>query len=162
MPARLLRLVVAAVVTMGLVACEPAPPVRMMVAGAPSAPDAGPGERLPTATAAGTLFANVCLATAPSFVAAPLALFTEPFTQNSTTGTYYHNSLNLSFKLIDNGGSLRCSLVFAAAGDPETVYATFVAAADAQVPQSNALIVFEVRERFADGSYFHVVAAPKP
>lgn len=162
MLARILRLLAAGVLSLGMVACEPVPPVRMMVAGAPSAPDADPGEQLPTAAAAGTLFANVCLATAPSFVAAPLALLTEPFTQNSTTGTYYHDNLNLSFKLIDEGGRLRCSLVFAAAGDPDAVYTAFVAAAEARSPQANALVVFEVRERFADASYFHVVATPKP
>jgi hypothetical protein len=158
----LFNLLCAGLALIGLMGCDPVtPPVRMVVEGAATAPDAGPGQTLTTASAAGKLFAEVCLATAPSFVAAPLALSVQPFTQNSTTGTYYHNSLNLSFKLLDRDSGLACSLVFAAAGEPDQTYAAFVESAEARFPQANAIVQFEVSERFADASYYHVVATPK-
>ena len=74
----------------------------------PSDPNAGPGATPASPAQAGALFSQVCIANLPRFAGAPATLAALPFTQRTSTGTYYHNSLNLSFSLSYGD----CSLVF--------------------------------------------------
>jgi hypothetical protein len=57
----------------------------------------------------------VCINSAPSFSQAEQQLRTMLFEQNSATGTWYHQSLNLSI----NVNADRCSMVFASNEKPE-------------------------------------------
>ncbi len=72
-------------------------------------PDAGPGQRLLSPYDAGVIFADTCLIRGPNFEDAEEGVRVHNVTQNSETGTYYHNAANLSVK-VANG---QCSLVFA-------------------------------------------------
>ena len=72
---------------------------------------AGPGQGVPDPQRAGFLFAEACILTAPGFENVPTVLADHPFTQNAETGTYYHDTLNLSVKRLPEG----CSLVFGTA-----------------------------------------------
>ena len=58
---------------------------------------------------AGVIFADVCLTRGSAFQNAREGLQGFPFTQNAATGTFYHNTRNLSVKVTDK----TCSLVFA-------------------------------------------------
>ena len=75
-----------------------------------SKPNAGPGTQFTTPVEAGRIFAKACVLTEPTFKGAEKALLTYPITHSSTTGTYYHNSDNLSVKVHQG----TCSLVFGA------------------------------------------------
>lgn len=77
-------------------------------ASVPISTNASPGEGLIPPSFAGNFFTEICLVTAPSFEGVPNAIAGEPFTQNSNTGTYYHNFSDLSIKVHEQG----CSLVF--------------------------------------------------
>ena len=74
----------------------------------PISANASPGQDLMPPSFAGNFFTEICLVTAPSFEGVPNAIAGEPFTQNSKTGTYYHNFADLSIKVHEQG----CSLVF--------------------------------------------------
>ncbi|MBC6407837.1 MAG: hypothetical protein GDA40_06810 [Rhodobacteraceae bacterium] len=54
------------------------------------------------------LFFRACVETAPTFKDAKKVISTEPFRQNSTSGTYCHDVYNLSVKVVPG----RCSLLF--------------------------------------------------
>jgi hypothetical protein len=84
----------------------------------PVSSNAGPGPQDATPAEAATLFRQVCVETVPSHAKARAAIATLPFVQRRSTGTYYHRSLNLSFKLITDAGTPICSLVFGATSDP--------------------------------------------
>ena len=71
---------------------------------------AGPGAELVPASQATKLFTQVCARTEPSFSAAPARLG-GAYAQNVSTGTYFHQQLNLSFKINANGQN-GCSMVF--------------------------------------------------
>jgi len=77
-------------------------------------PSVGPGPSPATPKQAGVLFAQICIATLPNFEGAAAKLSAPPFKQNSTTGTYYHQQINLSFKLMKEDGKPVCSLVYGA------------------------------------------------
>ena len=81
----------------------------------------GPGATAAPVMTASALFRQVCIDTAPRLDAARTALSKLPFTQNPTTGTYYHNMLDLSIKVRREGGRGVCSIVFASTEPPERV-----------------------------------------
>ena len=64
------------------------------------------------------LFSQVCLDTAPDFANAPIVLDALPVQRNFDTGTYFHETLNLSFKLISRDDVEICSMVMASDDDP--------------------------------------------
>lgn len=68
----------------------------------------GPGPSVADGISASGIFGQVCGTTAPGFGAAPAQLTKMPFRQHPTTGTYYHQNLDLSVKLMPK----RCSMVF--------------------------------------------------
>jgi len=74
----------------------------------PESADARPGQNLVSPSAAGSLFAEVCLRTAPSFQTALQVISDAPYVKNSETDVYYHKFDNLSFKV----GEYGCSMVF--------------------------------------------------
>ena len=78
------------------------------ISGIPQSATASPGKNLISAEAAGRLFAETCLATAPNFKHVAQEISGKPFVQHSESKTYYHTSDNLSVKVSGYG----CSLVF--------------------------------------------------
>jgi len=64
-----------------------------------------------------SILQRVCIDTAPSFKKAPAVMAKMPFRQHPVTGTYYHQNLDLSIKLM----SKRCSMVFTSKDDPMEV-----------------------------------------
>jgi hypothetical protein len=123
-------------------ACEaPAPssvemmePTTRAVAALPSNPLAGPGTQIVPPATAGRYFAEACLLTKPGFAGAGAALTDDPFTQNSSTKTYYHNTGNLSIKAVPGS----CSLVMAINQSPEAALAAFSAAVNATAPDDDS------------------------
>ncbi|MGB5557049.1 MAG: hypothetical protein WBN04_03450 [Paracoccaceae bacterium] len=87
--------------------CASTEGTRTAAASAPGS-EVGPGPAAVDAVSASKLFNDVCGKTAPSFRKAPAVMAELPFRQNTATGTYYHQSLDLSFKLLPK----RCSMVF--------------------------------------------------
>lgn len=59
------------------------------------------------------VFGDVCAKNGPSFKGSRAALAKLPFAQNSDTGTYYHQAVNLSIKLQKRGAKPICSVVYA-------------------------------------------------
>lgn len=78
------------------------------MAAPPESPTAVPGNTPVDPAVAAQLFAETCLATLPDHAGVPAVLAARPFTRNAATGTYYHDTLNLSFA--QRGSS--CSMVF--------------------------------------------------
>jgi hypothetical protein len=74
----------------------------------------GPGDASVDGMSAGMIFNQVCSDTAPGFKKAPAIMAKMPFRQNPTTGTYYHQKLDLSIKLMPK----RCSMVFSSKEKP--------------------------------------------
>ena len=103
------------IAALGLAACVPggatAPSGQAATSG-----DSGvnPGAEMADGISAMLIFTRVCLDTQPHFKKAPAVLADLPFRQRPETGTYYHQNLDLSVKLV--GG--RCSMVFTSADDP--------------------------------------------
>lgn len=97
----------AVVAMLAVGACTPtvdSPAVNGAVATGP----VGPGSEQADGLSAMALFSDVCIKTSPSFRGAPAALKKLPFRQHPDTGTYYHQNLDLSIKLMPK----RCSMVF--------------------------------------------------
>ena len=69
-----------------------------------------------------SLFDRVCAKTAPRFSGAPKALASLPVRQHPDTGTFYHQNLNLSFKVTVGRG---CSMVFVSKERPGTLALAF-------------------------------------
>ncbi len=120
-----------AVATLALLAACTTPPAN---------PNAGPGATLASPQEAGTLFAQVCVANLPQFRSAPATLARLPFTQNSTTSTYYHNTLNLSVNLAQGD----CSMVFFS--NDSTPAEEFVTGAEQTGIQGSGDATFTVRQ----------------
>tara|TARA_R110002124_G_scaffold1332_2_gene7648 strand:- start:596 stop:1048 length:453 start_codon:yes stop_codon:yes gene_type:complete len=72
----------------------------------------GPGKaNLPTGTAV-SLFRQVCGATAPSFAAAAQQMRASGQFSEAPIDVFYHRSLNAQFRIYDNPGNWRCTMVF--------------------------------------------------
>jgi len=79
----------------------------------PMSASAGPGtQAVPAGNAAG-LFRQVCAANRGNLRGAPSTLARLPFTRNTREDIYYHNQLDLSFKLSPATGGTICSMVWA-------------------------------------------------
>lgn len=74
------------------------------------------------------MFGQICADTYPDFDKARQALAAMPFKQNPNTGTYYHQNVDMSVKLIDNGADHICSMVFGSKDDPDGLAIIFAAA----------------------------------
>ncbi|MBW6418993.1 hypothetical protein [Celeribacter sp. PS-C1] len=98
-------------------------------------------------TGAVTLFQSVCLDGAASPAKAKAAIDGLPMRQHPETGTYYHNSLNLSFKLIQDDGVSTCSMVFASRDPAGQLAIAFSAAA-----QSDSSIKVDVASGYAEAN----------
>ena len=88
--------------TVLLASCDTAP-----VSGVEVTSGVGPGTETASVDEVVTLFDDVCLKAEVDADQATDALRLRPFTQRPETGTWYHNSYDLSFKV----GSNACSIV---------------------------------------------------
>ena len=113
---------------LGLAACTQ-PPVS---------DDAIPGAEPANPATAGALFANGCLRALPDFAGTPAALASEPVTQRRASGVYYHNTQNLSLKLVRTTAGTQCSVVFGTPLSEAQAVAAFGAAARAAAPTTTA------------------------
>ena len=100
----------------------------------PVSDTAGPQLAPASPATAGKLFAKGCLQQLPAFSGTPAALATEPVTQRRDTGTFYHNSENLSIKVVEVEGARFCSVVFGTTGSTSAVINAFGTAASAAAP----------------------------
>lgn len=81
---------------------------------APGGPDVIAGSVRPAPGVAAGLFQAVCVDNQLDLSAAPATLAGLPFTRNTVEDIYYHDSLNLSFKITPRGdASAICSMVWA-------------------------------------------------
>lgn len=98
----------------------------MLGAGAASAQS--PIGDLTTEAEAQEIFAQVCVATYPTFAEATAKAFERGMQTPSRTeaGLYYHDRLNLSFKVLVLDGAPICSLVFGMAPGDATSPARFL------------------------------------
>ncbi len=76
------------------------------------------GETPAPVAVASVLFTKVCVETLPSFANAQKHLKAPEFEQNPSTGIYYHQKYDLSFKLQRSKKQIACSMVFASTDDP--------------------------------------------
>lgn len=127
-------------------------PTAATRAAAPVSANAGPGPNDATPAQAAALFRQVCVDTVPSHAKARTALAALPFVQRQSTGTYYHNSLNLSFKLIADGPTPVCSLVFGATSDPT--------AAIKSAGKAGVRVSIDGNARFGSFLYHALASAP--
>ncbi len=74
----------------------------------PVSRSAGPGQSVMSGYDAGVIFANTCLVRGPNFDNYAYGLRVHDVTRNEVTGTFYHNTANLSVRVADG----QCSLVF--------------------------------------------------
>lgn len=70
------------------------------------------------------MFGTYCAQTLPDFSDAEKRLRTGPFSQ-ADTGTFYHDTLNLSFKLFEDTQTRSCSMVFVSDSDASTLGVLF-------------------------------------
>ena len=82
----------------------------------PSSANAGPGTNLMIPYDAAIIFADTCLIRGKNFDDYVEGLRVHNVTRNANTGTYYHNTANLSVRIAGD----QCSLVFATDQDPDS------------------------------------------
>ena len=99
--------------TISLGACTP--PASTI----PSSSTAGPGPQILSAFDAGIIFADTCLIRGPNFENSIEGLRVHNVTQNASTGTYYHNSANLSVRITPD----QCSMVYGTSQDVDAAVA---------------------------------------
>jgi len=121
----------------------------------PTSPTAGPGPNPADPTAAGLLFANTCIATAPQFAGLASAVANYPMTQNEAFGTYFHNQQNLSIKRVGQGSSGYCSMVLSAGQSLADTAAAFGAAVDSTNPPNGTTISLGAGPEINGRSYFN-------
>ena len=100
---------------------------------------AAPGAAPASPATAGQLFAKGCLQQLPSFAGTPAAIANDPITRRQSSGTYYHNTQNLSLKLLPG----YCSVVFGTTGNTDDVINAFGTAASAAAPGVQADITLD-------------------
>ena len=125
-----LPFIVTALLTLG--ACVGTPPVSA---------DAGPGTRSADPRTAAEVFTAACIRTLPDFAGTPFAIAQFPMTQNMETGTYFHNDLDLSVKLIGDD----CSIVFSIVGDPVDGITAFGVILDRLTPDPDITVTLDAR-----------------
>lgn len=87
----------------------------------------GPGPGKVDLASATLSFNQVCLATMPNLNNARQVLAAGPYQQHSSTGTYYHRALDMSFKLRTEGGRPVCSMVVGTTENPGALNAAITA-----------------------------------
>lgn len=115
----------------------------------PRSPNAGPAAGPTSAVLAGQLFAEICIAPAPTFAGSKAALAARGFTQNAITNTYYLTSENLSIKLLDSALATRGVLSFDDPAQPDTCSLVFGTNVDgdtaaSQLAQGTAAVTTDV------------------
>jgi hypothetical protein len=90
-------------------------PVAAVITNIPVDPNVKPGPNAVRLTEATALFDKVCVSHYPNLKASEAEIRKMPFKQ-ATTGTWFHQTLDLSFKLIPERRA--CSLVFGSREDP--------------------------------------------
>ncbi len=122
----------------------------------------GPGPYAVNVIDAAVMFGRVCAQSYPSLSKARAAVLELPFVQDPRTGTYFHQNLDLSFKLTDSSGAKFCSMVFGSKEKDSTLVGITVATS---VPTfikgaSDSLVVGEtdgsVTVRVSNSSNFFV------
>ena len=115
-------------------------------------PAAGPGEDYMEPYDAGVIFADTCLIRGSGFEDALEGLRVHNVTRNSTTGTYYHNTANLSVKVT----SQECSLVFATRVDKSEVISGLAKGTVSMIPNPPRSISVTSHEMDDGKTYFRV------
>ncbi|NDU99952.1 hypothetical protein [Pseudoroseicyclus tamaricis] len=75
------------------------------------------------------LFNTICVETQPDFRVAEVLLSDGPFVYQPADGIWYHQSLDLTVKLVDVRGRPGCSLVMGTAEHPRSALALLAATA---------------------------------
>ena len=104
-------------VILALAGCETPTPTASVQTAAPQAirvsDKASPGSQVITAARAAQVFGDLCVRNLPNFAGIESDAAQNGFVWNSTFGTYYHPTENLSVKLVDG----TCSMVFQSSAD---------------------------------------------
>jgi len=114
----------------------------------PSSPTAAPGPNPADPAMAGRLFAETCMATAPQFAGLAAAMASYPMTQNAGTGTYYHNTQDLSVKRVGTGANGSCSIVLGSNASHADMASAFAGAIDATNPSDGTTITLQAAGQF--------------
>lgn len=112
----------------------------------PSSSTAGPAAGPTSAVLAGQLFAEICIAQAPTFAGSQAAMAARGFTQNAITKTFYLTTENLSVKLLDSRDADAGRLNFDVPANPDTCSMVFGTNVDgntatAQMAQGTASVL---------------------
>ncbi len=99
----------------------------------------GTGE--PDMLTTGLLFQSVCGETLPRFRRAERILENRGFVRNPDTGTYYHQSINLSFRIGTANGSPVCSMVAIGRSIDDTMPLSIAVAAFSDVWESDETVI---------------------
>lgn len=123
----------------------------------PTSATAGPGSVEMSAFDAGVIFADTCLIRGANFEHATEGLRVHNMTQNSATGTYFHNRSNLSVKVT----SQQCSMVFATSQPMDEVVAALAQGTTSIQPDVPRGIDISSRP-WPDGQRYFRVAIQSP
>ena len=115
-------------------------------------PAAGPGEAYMQPYDAAVIFADTCLIRGSGFEEALEGLRVHNVTRNSTTGTYYHNTANLSVKVTPQ----ECSLVFATKQDKSEVIQELAEGTVSMIPTPPRNISVTSRDLPDGNTYFRL------
>ena len=114
------RLVLSMTCLVALGACmDGANPTSDAPKAIPVSASAAPGAAFMSPYDAGVIFADACLIRGPFFENAVEGLRVHSMTQSASSGTYFHNTKNLSVKAT----KVSCSLVFASKASVDTTVA---------------------------------------
>jgi hypothetical protein len=111
---------------LALAACQATPSAQGDVASGP----VEPGTDKISGVDAAIMFSQICLDTKAQPAKAKAVLAELPFRQHPQTGTYFHQNLNMSVKLMADGGKPVCSMVVATTSDPTLSITTAASAAN--------------------------------
>lgn len=114
-----------------------------------------PGQLAASGNAAGTIFAQTCLGTGPQFASLPQAAANLPMTQSPQSGTYFHNTLDISVARTGQGSSGRCSIVFGTAGEPVAEMDDFGRVVRTTAPDREAAVTLRLADQINGRNYIH-------
>ncbi len=123
---------------------------------AAAASNVGPGPNEPDSAMAMGLFRQVCLDTGVDLAKARKVVEAGPYRQNSGTGTYYHSSLDLSFRLRPEGGKPVCSMVIGTSESPSSI--ALLAAATGQSAPKGVEVSVGGSQSFGGRNYIRIFA----
>ncbi len=116
--------------------------------------EVGPGKGKVDAIFGSLMFSDICAKTLPRFRSAPSVLAKMRFKQSPETGTYFHQSLDMSVKLFEQNGRQVCSMVFSSREEPMLLAMMFGTSVISATNSDNALTL-------GDGDDIVSVALPR-